>query len=289
MQSLLLPAPAASSGTFPAPLGPASSPYLRRLAAQEPPLRVGHRPYLSSPNSLSTAGPAHRSNVFPLTSLSPRDALGYRRSKLFSTLMASSPVSPASTSPNDDAEKVKLAQVELTYVSSLYSVILFAGFELVNASRFIRFLRVRFKSFDFAYDVVRVAKRLENTSRYFRRLGNLGFWGQLVCTVVAAIILSFSVVITGKVTSLATFYATADAIAAAFISVFWSFGYIRLSEKLRKTANDPSKAPPRADVVKSLKNGIMLNLLGMGAAILDMQATVGLLVAKALTSSTNPN
>lgn len=48
------------------------------------------------------------------------------------------------------------------------------------------------------------------------------------------------------------------------------------------------QAPPRADVVKSLKNGIVLNLLGMGAAILGMQATVGLLVAKALTSSTNP-
>lgn len=48
------------------------------------------------------------------------------------------------------------------------------------------------------------------------------------------------------------------------------------------------QAPPRADVVKGLKNGIMLNLLGMGAAILGMQATVGLLVAKALTSSANP-
>lgn len=86
-----------------------------------------------------------------------------------------------------------------------------------------------------------VAKRLENTSRYFKRLGSLGFWGQLVCSVVAAVILSFSIVITGKVSSPATFYATAGGIAAAFISVFWSFGYIRLAEKLRKTANDPSK------------------------------------------------
>ncbi|MBA0614141.1 hypothetical protein Godav_014470 [Gossypium davidsonii] len=49
-----------------------------------------------------------------------------------------------------------------------------------------------------------------------------------------------------------------------------------------------AQAPPRANVVKSLKNGIVLNLLGMGAAILGMQATVGLLVAKALTSSTTP-
>ncbi|MED6144622.1 Protein TIC 21, chloroplastic [Stylosanthes scabra] len=133
-----------------------------------------------------------------------------------------------------------------------------------------------------------VSKRLEKTARYFKRLGSLGFWGQLVCTVVAAVILSFSVVVTGKVTSPATFYATAGGIAAAFISVFWSFGYIRLSERLRRTANEPTKAPPRADVIKSLKNGIIVNLLGMGAAVLGMQATVGLLVAKALTSSANP-
>ncbi|OIV91110.1 hypothetical protein TanjilG_30332 [Lupinus angustifolius] len=133
-----------------------------------------------------------------------------------------------------------------------------------------------------------VSKRLEKTARNFKRLGSLGFWGQLVSTVVAAVILSFSVVVTGKVTSPATFYATAGGIAAAFISVFWSFGYIRLSDKLRKTANEPTKAPPRADVVKSLVNGITVNILGMGAAILGLQATVGLLVAKALTSSVNP-
>lgn len=86
-----------------------------------------------------------------------------------------------------------------------------------------------------------VAKRLESTSRYFKSLGSLGFWGQLVCTVVAAVILSFSVLSKRKITSPTTLYVTAGAIAAAFVSVFWSFGYIRLSDKLRRTANDPSK------------------------------------------------
>lgn len=136
--------------------------------------------------------------------------------------------------------------------------------------------------------LTQVAKRLESTARYFKQFGSLGFWGQLVCTIVSAVILSFSVVITGKVTSPATFYCTAGGIAAAFVSVFWSFGYIRLSERLKRTAKDPSKAPPRAEVIKSLKNGIGINVLGMGAAILGMQATVGLLVAKALTSSAVP-
>ncbi|XP_031128425.1 protein TIC 21, chloroplastic-like [Ipomoea triloba] len=136
--------------------------------------------------------------------------------------------------------------------------------------------------------LAQVAKRLESTSRYFKKLGGFGFWGQLVCTVVAAGILSLSAAITGKITSPFTFYSTAAGIVAAFVSVFWSFGYLRLSEKLKKTANDPSKAPPRADVVKSLKNGIGLNLFGMGATVIGMQATVGLLVAKAITTSANP-
>ncbi|CAN1134477.1 Protein TIC 21, chloroplastic [Linum perenne] len=136
--------------------------------------------------------------------------------------------------------------------------------------------------------LAQVAKRLENTSRRFKRFGSIGFWGQLICTVVAAVILSFSIVATGTITSPVSFYTTSGGIVAAFISVFWSFGYIRLSERLRKTANDPSKAPPRNEVVKGLRNGIVLNLMGMAAAILGMQATVGTLVAKALTSSANP-
>lgn len=136
--------------------------------------------------------------------------------------------------------------------------------------------------------LAQVARRLQNTARYFKRLGSFGFWGQLICTIVAAVILSFSIVVTGKITSPATFYATAGGIAAAFISVFWSFGHLRLSERLLRTANDPSKAPPRADVVKSLRNGIVVNLLGMGAAIVGLLATVGILVAKALTTSSTP-
>lgn len=132
--------------------------------------------------------------------------------------------------------------------------------------------------------LAQVSERLESTSRYFKRLGGLGFWGQLVCTLIAAGILSLSIAMTGKITSPFTFYSTAAGITAAFVSVFWSFGYLRLSEKLKRTASQPSKAPPREDVVKSLRNGIGLNLFGMGATVIGMQATVGLLVGKAITA-----
>lgn len=227
MQSLLLPAgrPAVASP----PSAVASKP--------SPPHLLRRPPQTSFSINTLRLSPLHSLTLSPKSLSSP---LSSRKEAL---ILASAPVSAAYTSPSDDSEKAKLAQV---------------------------------------------AKRLERTSRYFRRLGSFGFWGQLICTIVSAVILSFSIVVTGKITSPVTFYSTASGIVAAFISVFFSFGYIRLSEKLRKSANDPSKAPPRAEVVKSLKNSIVVNLLGMGAAILGMQATVGLLVAKALTTSSNP-
>ncbi|XP_009593463.1 protein TIC 21, chloroplastic [Nicotiana tabacum] len=226
MQTLLLPAAHSVTGSAPSALSSAGKPCRHNFFGRQITL-------ISSPSSLSLPPLKTKPLSFPQFSLINKRT----------RILASAPLSPPYTSPNDESEKAKLAQV---------------------------------------------AKRLQNTARYFKRLGSLGFWGQLVCTLVAAVILSFSVVVTGKITSPFTFYSTAGGIAAAFVSVFWSFGYIRLSEKLRRTANDPSKAPPRADVVKSLKNGIVVNLLGMGAAVLGMQATVGSLVAKALTTSANP-
>ncbi|KAF8687842.1 hypothetical protein HU200_042784 [Digitaria exilis] len=136
--------------------------------------------------------------------------------------------------------------------------------------------------------LAQVGKKLEKTARYFKNLGNLGFWSQLVCTTVSAGILTFTAVATGHVTAPFTFSATAVGITSAFISVFRSFGYIRLSESLRRTANEPAKAPPRANVVQNLRNSIVINVVGMGAAVLGLQATVGALVPKALTTSSVP-
>uniref|UniRef100_M4FFG1 Protein TIC 21, chloroplastic n=1 Tax=Brassica campestris TaxID=3711 RepID=M4FFG1_BRACM len=267
-----------------------------RLSPSFNPLRLAPNP-LISPKRRATTISSYQSPSSPL--LHGFQIKGSKTSLAPFTVASSYPTSPGSVSGDSEVDKAKLAQV---------------------------------------------AKRLEKTSRYFKRLGSIGFWGQLVSTLVAAVILSFSVAVTGKPTSPATFYATASGIAAGFVSVFWSFGYIRLSERLRRTAADPAKvsvsaaasmrtvvvrfadavadaaayyiatagfigvnrrtrrsdavfsrrmltlppAPPRADVVKGLRSGIMVNLVGMGAAILGMQATVGFLVAKALTTSASP-
>lgn len=102
--------------------------------------------------------------------------------------------------------------------------------------------------------LLQVSKKLEKTARHFKNVGTLGFWSQLVCTVVSAGILSFSVVATGNVTAPFTFSATAVGIVVAFICVFRSFGYIRLSERLKRTANDPSKVLLSLRIVVGLQH-----------------------------------
>ncbi|GBG79146.1 hypothetical protein CBR_g28861 [Chara braunii] len=86
-----------------------------------------------------------------------------------------------------------------------------------------------------------VSQRVARAAELFKRLGVIGFWSQLVCTFVSAGILAFSLVLTGKATSVLTLYLTAAGICAAFLSVFWSFGYTRLSLRLREGVGNPSK------------------------------------------------
>ncbi|KAG2649056.1 hypothetical protein PVAP13_1NG083500 [Panicum virgatum] len=112
-----------------------------------------------------------------------------------------------------------------------------------------------------------VMRRLEKTARYFKNLGTFGFWSQLVCTIVSAGILSFSTVVTGKVTAPFTFYATAAGIAAAFISVFWSFGYIRLSERLRRTASQSPVLALDVFLVQASANTILSHFLGLASSL----------------------
>jgi hypothetical protein len=51
-----------------------------------------------------------------------------------------------------------------------------------------------------------------------------------------------------------------------------TFSRLRLRNLEARCRVHPTKAPPRAQVVKNLKNGIIINLLGMGATLLGLQA-----------------
>ena len=83
-------------------------------------------------------------------------------------------------------------------------------------------------------------------------------------------------------------FMTTFGILASFFSTFWSFGYTRLSRKLKTYADSiegsdvMSKAIKKKDVKKTLRNGLTVNVIGMGAALFGLQAMVGMLVCSTL-------
>jgi hypothetical protein len=129
-----------------------------------------------------------------------------------------------------------------------------------------------------------------------RRVGWASFWAQLCLSLTSAGILLFSVAFTAQNGPAVSLYATLFGVVAAFLSTFWTYGYTRLARRLRALAAAAARGGPlpadmvrRGDVVATLRAGCYVNAAGLGATLLGLQATVGLLVAKTLTNATaNP-
>lgn len=154
-------------------------------------------------------------------------------------------------------------------------------------------------------------QNLRDASNACRRYGWLAFWGQLILTTVAAIIVLFSMAFTSQAGPQVSLYLTLFSIAMGYLSTFWSYGYTRLSRRLRAfldaatdflpsgaqtapatpstTASKPTRGVRRSEVIGTLEKGAIINALGAAASLLALQATIGLLVAKTLTTaSVNP-
>lgn len=132
--------------------------------------------------------------------------------------------------------------------------------------------------------VANISRKVARTASACKTLGRWGFWGQLILTVIAAVIVVFSFLFKGltKATD-AGLYFILFGICAGFFTTFWSLGIVRLGERLRKSATQLNLVPPRTEVVRTLSTGLAVNFVGLGATIVGLQATTGLLFAKTLT------
>lgn len=136
-------------------------------------------------------------------------------------------------------------------------------------------------------------QNLKKAANSCRRYGWISFWVQLVLNSVAAVVLLFSLAFTSQNGPSISLYLTFFGILLGFLSIFWSFGYVRLSRKLRAFLEAPNLdvAPKirRSDVITMLERGATINVLGAGLTMLGLSATIGVLLAKTLTSATvNP-
>ena len=136
-------------------------------------------------------------------------------------------------------------------------------------------------------DVAR--QNLESAWSLCKQYGWVSFWFQLVLTVIAGVVILFSMAFTSQQGTQTSLYLTLFGVVTGFLSTFWSFGYVRLSRKLRffLDTNGSSEAPRvrRMDVINMLEKGAIINVLGAAASLIGLQATIGLLVAKTLTTA----
>lgn len=116
--------------------------------------------------------------------------------------------------------------------------------------------------------------------------GNFGLWVQLILGVVSAITLLVaspnlaSSEDTTQATGVGVFFALGGIVALA-ISIYFCFRYTRISRRL--ATSDPSSRPSRAIILRQLRIGLIVNLVGLLLTILGAQAIVGIVLVKSLT------
>lgn len=129
---------------------------------------------------------------------------------------------------------------------------------------------------------------IRRISGAFRRWGWISFWIQLGLGVIAGLALIFAI---ASLSSRASGNANPGAGAgllftsigqvAVFVSAFWAYRYTRLGRLLR--SKDESKRPKPKAAIRILRLGLYISLVGMLLTLLGAEATVGSLLAKALS------
>ncbi|PRW56211.1 TIC chloroplastic [Chlorella sorokiniana] len=124
-------------------------------------------------------------------------------------------------------------------------------------------------------DMLRVGTALRN-------IGWLSFWGQLALTVVSTVILLFSTGVPSATGVQFSFIdiATLLGIVCGYLSTFLAWSYTRAGAKMGRL-----QEVKLASIAGTVIANSSLNLVGLGATIIALQATVGSLVAKTLSAA----
>lgn len=126
------------------------------------------------------------------------------------------------------------------------------------------------------------------------RFGWIAWWSQFVLTTIAGVILVFSfafpgVIVATSASKLGTLLA-AIGVATGLVSNVWTYGYTRLSLSLGRaaTAGGGGAAKTAAATATGIRNrlrvGVGIALAGLTVSLLGVQAIVGTLLARLLSS-----
>ncbi|CDF36437.1 unnamed protein product [Chondrus crispus] len=130
----------------------------------------------------------------------------------------------------------------------------------------------------------------KKAARAFWRIGWMTWWLQLILTVVSGVILIFSFAFPGvnvKTSASALgFIVTGVGVLFAFVSLFWTYSYTRLSLWLSGDRVSTNRTPQVAQtrINRKLRIGLGIAIVGMIVSLTGLQAIVGTLLARLLSS-----
>ena len=120
-----------------------------------------------------------------------------------------------------------------------------------------------------------------------RRAGQISFWTQFFLGIIAALIFIFAIPIASNPTDPSgmspgrgpgIFFALTG-LVCLIVSVYWASRYTQLARVLGGNNED---RPSKAETLKTIELGIIVNLVGMLFSLLAAETIAGVLLAKAL-------
>ena len=126
---------------------------------------------------------------------------------------------------------------------------------------------------------------IQRVSTALRRAGTIGFWVQIFLGVVSALILggaaiSQNIGAGGDAGSGFGIFLAICGLVTLGVSVYFCFRYVSISKLLE--SGDPTMRPSKPDTLQVIRLGLIVNLIGMFLTILGAEATVGVVLGKAL-------
>ncbi|MGK7928038.1 MAG: DUF3611 family protein [Spirulina sp.] len=134
-----------------------------------------------------------------------------------------------------------------------------------------------------------IPQKVRQASADLKWAGRIGFWIQLVLGVISTVTVLFASssfidknnIANTQGTELGVFSAILGLVALG-IGIYYSFRYMAIAEMLQNP--NSSQRPNRADTIKVIRAGLVVNLIGMLLTIIGAEANVGLVLAKALAN-----
>lgn len=125
-------------------------------------------------------------------------------------------------------------------------------------------------------------------ARALWRIGWATWWVQLILTVVSAVIVLFSfaypsVDVGTSASALGVVLATIG-LVIAFVSLVWTYSYTRLSLWLSAIGTEQDATMASSRISRRLRYGLLVALVGLTTSILGLQAIVGTLLSRLLSS-----